>query len=417
VVLRSAYTPSSLVLDARLLLEGGLGLVSISGEISNFVRASSGHLYFSLKDSGAQVRCAMFKLRAGYLRVKPDNGMLVTARARVTLYEPRGEFQLVIESLEDAGAGLLKQRLEALRLQLQSEGLFDAARKRALPAFPVHLAVVTSATGAAIRDVLSVLERRFPSLQVTIYPAQVQGVQAPAELLAAFNSALRAGHHDVILLTRGGGSAEDLSAFNDEALTRAVAGSLIPTVSAVGHEIDFTLVDFAADVRAPTPSAAAELIAPERAVLLRGLTERQLRLLRAWEQLGERLQQRLDLAALKLQAQHPLAQIARDRAGLQTLRARLRDPREKLNRARERAARLNVALRALLQSTLLSGRQRQRVAIARLDALSPLATLKRGYSILLDEQQLAVTDARTLKPDQLLQAVLAEGRIGLRVSQ
>lgn len=409
------YTPSSLNQNVRLLLEAELGLVAIEGEISNLVRAASGHLYFSLKDSAAQVRCAMFKQRASYLKLKPENGMLVGARARVTMYEPRGEFQLVIESLEEAGAGRLNAQFEALKASLLKEGLFDPARKRLLPRFPRGLAVVTSPSGAAIHDVLSVLKRRYPLLPVVIYAAQVQGAQAPAELKAALASAIASGLHDVVLITRGGGSLEDLQAFNDEALVRLVASAPIPIVSAVGHETDFTLTDFAADVRAATPSAAAELIAPDQQALRDALARQLERLLSALQLRLERHAQRVDQAALRLKSQHPLARIGRNRERLRGLAQRLPDQRRALERKRERIAVLKSRLDQRTVIGLSERRQRLRLAAARLHALSPLSTLARGYSILLDERGFSVSQSGQVKPGDELEAVLANGRLRLSV--
>jgi len=409
------YTPSSLNQNVRLLLEAELGLVAIEGEISNLVRAASGHLYFSLKDSAAQVRCAMFKQRASYLKLKPENGMLVGARARVTMYEPRGEFQLVIESLEEAGAGRLNAQFEALKASLLKEGLFDPARKRLLPRFPRGLAVVTSPSGAAIHDVLSVLKRRYPLLPVVIYAAQVQGAQAPAELKAALASAIASGLHDVVLITRGGGSLEDLQAFNDEALVRLVASAPIPIVSAVGHETDFTLTDFAADVRAATPSAAAELIAPDQQALRDALARQLERLLSALQLRLERHAQRVDQAALRLKSQHPLARIGRNRERLRGLAQRLPDQRRALERKRERIAVLKNRLDQRTVIGLSERRQRLRLAAARLHALSPLSTLARGYSILLDERGFSVSQSGQVKPGDELEAVLANGRLRLSV--
>ena len=265
---RDIFTISRLNSEVRAVLEGSFPLVWVEGEISNIASPRSGHLYFSLKDAHAQVRCALFRPKRQLLRFEPSNGAQVLARARIGFYEPRGDFQLIIEHLEPAGAGSAQREFEALKQRLQSEGLFDNERKQPLPAFPQRLGVVTSPSGAAIRDVIKVLRRRAPHIPVTIFPAQVQGKGAAEELLQALEIALQRADCDVLLLTRGGGSVEDLAAFNDERLARAVAAAGIPIVSAVGHEIDFTITDFVADRRAPTPSAAAELISPDAAALL-----------------------------------------------------------------------------------------------------------------------------------------------------
>ena len=260
---REILTPTALNRLVRDLIEDSFPLIWIEGEVSNFVRSGPGHLYFTLKDNAAQVRCAMFKPRSTWLRFKPSDGMHVVARGRVTLYEARGEFQLVVEHLEEAGEGALRREFEKLKARLDAEGLFAAARKRALPRFARRIGVITSPSGAAIRDVLSVIARRFPLAHVEILPVPVQGRNAPPEISAVIRAASLARRHDVLLLTRGGGSLEDLWAFNSEGVARAIHASSIPIVSAIGHEIDFTIADFVADLRAPTPSAAAELIVPD----------------------------------------------------------------------------------------------------------------------------------------------------------
>src|SRR5450755_3296449 len=260
---RDIYTVSRLNREVRILLERGFGTLWIEAEISNFARPSSGHWYFSLKDAAAQVRCAMFRQRNMLCAFTARDGQKVLVRARVGLYEPRGEYQLIVDHMEDAGLGALKRQFEELSARLSAEGLFAPERKRPLPALPKRIGVITSPTGAAIRDILHVLARRFPAIAVLIYPVAVQGTQAAAEILAALRLAARRAECDVLILARGGGSLEDLWAFNDEELARAIVASPIPVISGIGHEIDFTIADFAADVRAPTPSAAAELVVPD----------------------------------------------------------------------------------------------------------------------------------------------------------
>ncbi|MGH8192664.1 MAG: exodeoxyribonuclease VII large subunit, partial [Rhodanobacteraceae bacterium] len=268
---RNVLSPSALNRLVRELIEGALPMVWIEGEICNFVRAGSGHCYFSLKDASAEVRCAMFARSSARLRFRPGNGTRVLARAKVSLYEPRGSFQLIVEEMEDAGEGALRRAFELLKAKLAAEGLFDAERKRALPGFPRRLGVVTSATGAAVRDVLSVARRRFGLTEIEVLPVLVQGAEAPAQIAAMLRAAARSKRYDVLLVTRGGGSLEDLAAFNDEGVARAIAASPVPVVSAVGHEIDFSISDFVADLRAPTPSSAAELILPDGDALARTL--------------------------------------------------------------------------------------------------------------------------------------------------
>src|ERR1700728_4779172 len=260
---RDIYSVSRLNREVRILLERGFGSLWLEAGISNFARPSSGHWYFSLKDAAAQVRCAMFRQRNMLCAFTARDGQKVLVRARIGLYEPRGEYQLIVDHMEDAGLGALMRQFEELSAKLSAEGLFAAERKRPLPALPKRIGVITSPTGAAVRDILHVLARRFPAVRVLIYPVAVQGAQAAAEIVAALKTAGARLDCDVLILARGGGSLEDLWAFNDEKLARAIVASPIPVISGVGHEVDFTIADFAADVRAPTPSAAAELVAPD----------------------------------------------------------------------------------------------------------------------------------------------------------
>ncbi len=272
-------TPSQLNTLARDLLEGSFPLVWVEGELGNVSRPSSGHLYFVLKDERAQVRCAMFKPKSTWLKFIPREGLHVLARGRLTLYEARGEYQLVLDHMEEAGEGALRRAFEELRAKLAAEGLFDIERKRPLPRFAGRIGVITSPSGAAVRDVLSVLARRFPLVEAEVLPVQVQGASAAAQIVTMLQRAAASGRYDVLLLTRGGGSLEDLWSFNDERLARAIAASTVPVVSAVGHETDFSLSDFAADLRAPTPSVAAELLVPSRDDLVRRLRTLEARLL------------------------------------------------------------------------------------------------------------------------------------------
>lgn len=439
---REVLTPSALNRLVRDLVEDALPLIWIEGEISNLSRAGSGHLYFTLKDSAAQVRCAMFKPRSTWLRFKPTDGMHVLARGRVSLYEARGEFQLLVEHLEEAGEGALRREFEQLKARLSAEGLFATERKRPLPRFARRIAVITSPGGAAVRDVLSVIERRFPLAQVEIVPVPVQGREAPSIIVAAINAVSRARRHDVLVLTRGGGSLEDLRAFNDEGVARAIHASAIPVVSAIGHEIDFTIADFVADLRAPTPSAAAELIVPDMADLVRGLNRQRGRLEQCvWRKL-ETLSQRCDHVATRLQRQRPQTRLtqARERArGLEQqlrtvvrngveirrlhaarLRARLaaQDPLALLARRRERAKVLGDRLRAAVSRAAERKALRLGELARTLNAVSPLATLDRGYSILFDRvtgrvvRSIAQVDA-----DSALRARVSDGDIDLRVDR
>src|SRR5580698_1079807 len=286
---RDIYSVSRLNREVRVLLERGFGTLWVEAEISNFSRPSSGHWYFSLKDANAQVRCAMFRQRNMLCAFTARDGQKVLVRARIGLYEPRGEYQLIVDHMEDAGLGALKRQFEELSAKLKAEGLFAAERKRPLPALPRRIGVITSPSGAAVCDIIHVLARRFPAVAVMIYPVAVQGAQAPAEIIAALALACRRGECGVLILARGGGSLEDLWAFNDERLARAIVASSIPVVSGVGHEIDFTIADFAADMRAPTPSAAAELVVPDAGEWLNSFVRLGTRLYRGMRRrLGER---------------------------------------------------------------------------------------------------------------------------------
>ena len=437
---RPILKPAQLNALARDLLEGSFAQVWVQGEISNFSRPASGHLYFTLKDDRAQVRCALFKQKAMYLRFAPRDGALVLVRGRLTLYEARGEYQLVLEHMEEAGEGALRIAFEALKQTLAAEGLFNAERKRALPRFIGRLAVITSPTGAAVRDVLSVLGRRFPMMDVEVLPVSVQGAAAAGEIRAMLARAIASNRYDTILLTRGGGSLEDLWSFNDEALARAVAASPVPVVSAVGHEVDFSLADFAADLRAPTPSAAAELMVPDRLELLASLAHSRRRLDAAIQRLREGLAQRADQASLRLRALGPQLRLERGLHRLALLVSRLQSAQALA--LGSRAQRLRDSFRALEQqhprlrlaaqghrAQLL--RQRLESAVRRevhersihlqglaraLHSLSPFATLSRGYAIIRDPATgVIVRDAAQARPGQVLQARLAAGEIEVEV--
>jgi exodeoxyribonuclease VII large subunit len=435
---RDVYSISRLNAEARAVLEGSFPLVWVEGEVSNLAMPRSGHLYFSLKDANAQVRCALFRNRRQLLRFQPGNGDQVLARARVGFYEPRGDFQLLIEHLEPAGAGSAQRAFEALKLKLQAEGLFASERKRDLPAFPRRIGVITSPSGAAIRDVLNVLQRRAPQVAVTIFPAQVQGQDAPADLVEALQVALARRDCDLLLLTRGGGSAEDLAAFNDERLARLVAAADIPIVSAVGHEIDFTIADFVADRRAPTPSAAAELISPDAAALqqriaalagrLAGATrrrlaefERHVTLLHGrLQRLSPRSrlhqqQQRLDELDLRL-ARATRGGISARLQRLHTLGHRLeaQSPRQRLALLAQRLASARSRLGSSMHAGLEQRRRRLAATGRELNAVSPLATLQRGYSVLREPISGSVVGSVTgIKPGDELEALLIDGRVVL----
>ena len=439
---RDVYTPSRLNREVRLLLEHGMPVVWIEAELSNFSRPASGHWYFTLKDRDAQVRCAMFRQRNMLLRFTPADGKRVLARARVGLYEPRGEFQLVVEHMEDAGVGALKREFERLKEKLAAEGLFDAAAKRPLPAVPGRIGVITSATGAAIRDILNILGRRFPATPVLIYPTPVQGAAAVPGLLAAL--ALAAGRRecDVLIVARGGGSLEDLWAFNDEQVARAIRASPIPVVTGIGHEVDFTIADFVADLRAPTPSGAAELVVPDgeawRAALgrLEGRFQQAIR--RELRVQGERhgaLEHRLGLAdpARRLQqASQKLdelverlrraaaAAIDARELRLQRLSARFErtSPATRLQALRLRELTLGARLRAALERRVEQAGRRLALAQRGLHAVSPLATLGRGYAIVSRaEDGTLLRSAAEARPGDCIEARLGSGRLRATVTE
>ncbi|HET9835479.1 MAG TPA: exodeoxyribonuclease VII large subunit [Rhodanobacteraceae bacterium] len=436
---REVLTPSSLNRLARDLIEDALPLVWIEGELSNVSRPASGHLYFTLKDSAAQVRCAMFKPRSTWLRFRPADGAHVLARARVSLYEARGEFQLIVEHMEEAGEGALRRAFELLKAKLQAEGLFDAQRKRPLPRYPRRIGVITSATGAAIRDVLSVARRRCPLTEIEILPVQVQGREAPPAIVGMLNAASKSRRYDVVLLTRGGGSLEDLIAFNDEGVARAVAASAVPVVCAVGHEVDFSIADFVADLRAPTPSAAAELLLPDSDALSRGLAQHRARITHAWSRRRLALIQRLDHLQARLLGRAPQQRLAAGRERLLTLSARMRRCSsarlESANtRLRHAATRLQLAhpsrrlpvfardaqrLRGRLLASWAQAAQRdaRRVAsLARaLQAVSPLNVLQRGYAILFDANGTVLRSVQGAAPGMPLTARLQDGELALKV--
>jgi len=436
---RDIYTVSRLNREARTLLERGFGTVWLEAELSNFSRPGSGHWYFSLKDSGAQIRCAMFRQRNLLVGLTPKDGQQVLVRGRISLYEPRGDYQLIVEHLEDAGQGALKREFERLRTRLAAEGLFDQGRKRTLPRLPRRIGVITSPSGAAIRDVLQVLARRFPAIPVLIYPVPVQGAQAAAGIIAALQLAADRADCDLLMLVRGGGSLEDLWAFNDESLARQIVASPIPVLTGIGHEVDFTIADFAADVRAPTPSAAAELAVPDAAeferffaqrmgrlsqVMTRHLKDlrRQLEFLQRRAALvspAVRLSQRIQqLDDLELRLMRALRQRLSDvNARLLELQGRLwrASPGQRLQVVRARHAMLNTRMEAAIRARLQTAQARFQPLVRTLHAVSPLATLDRGYAIVTTESGAVLHDAADVQRGQIIKARLARGRVQARI--
>lgn len=435
------YTVSRLNSEVRLTLELQFQQLWLVGEVSNFVAAASGHWYFSLKDQAAQVKVAMFKQANRYATVRPQNGQQVLIRARISVYEPRGEYQLLAEFIEPAGAGLLKQQFEQLKAKLAAEGLFAPERKQPLPANPRRVGVITSPTGAAVRDIITVLARRAPGIELIIYPCQVQGETAAAQLRNMLSTAIRRNEVDVLIIGRGGGSIEDLWCFNDEALARAVADCPIPIVSAVGHEIDFALTDFVADVRAATPSAAAELVSPDQSQYLVALTQLQQRLSRAVRRQLAQQQPRLMQLQQRLQQLHPQRRLEQQQQRLDELQLRLqRRMQQHLQTARRQHSYLQQSLQHLSPAKAIKQQQLQLQQLAKrlqqaqlqqlkqhkfnliqlskqLHTVSPLATLARGYSIAFDAQQQVVTRNSQLAPGDQVTVKLAEGAFEAEVKK
>lgn len=435
------FTVTRLNSAVRMILEQDLGLVWLTGELSNLAMPSSGHWYFSLKDISAQVRCAMFKGNNRRVPFRPQDGMQVLVQARVSLYEPRGDYQLIIESMQPAGDGMLALRFEELKRRLGAEGLFDEGRKRPLPREPRAVGLVTSATGAALHDMLTVLGRRAPDLPVFIYPTQVQGSAAIGQIVAAITLANRRAEVDVLIVGRGGGSLEDLWCFNEEAVARAIAHSTIPVVSAVGHEVDVTISDFAADLRAPTPSAAAELVAPDRSARAQRLVHLKQRLVQAISRRQTAARHGFALLQKRLDHQDPKRRLEQQSQRLDELSGRLQQLLNlRLHQGERRLANLELRLQARSPEKLLAaGKRRHQLAqerlhtlmnkrqdlaahrlamlSARLDGVSPLATLGRGYSITRTPSGEVISRAAQVSPGQQLVTTLAEGSLRVRVEE
>lgn len=435
---RQILSVSQLNQRSRQLLETHLSLLWVEGEISNFSQPSSGHWYFTLKDSNAQIRCAMFRNRNQLVRGAPQAGQQVLVRGRVSLYEGRGDYQLIVEHLEESGSGLLQQQFEALKNRLYLEGLFAAERKRSLPALPRHIGVITSPSGAAIHDILTVLKRRFAAIPVTVFPVAVQGAEAAPQICAAIaraNRLVASGQLDcdVLIVGRGGGSLEDLWPFNEESVARAIAASAIAVVSAVGHEVDTTISDYVADMRAPTPSAAAELIVPDQTVLLAALQRQEQRLHRTLRHTLQQYRHRLD--SLRARLRHPGERLQAQAQGLDHLDVRLQQAmqrhlhnwRWRLDRLRERQLHLhpqkhlqeqhqhlhNLQTRLQQQMNFCLERQQRRLGQAAelLDSVSPLNTLRRGYAIVADEQQQIVRSTGQLRAGSRIHTRLGDGSV------
>jgi exodeoxyribonuclease VII large subunit len=439
---RHIYTPTELNREVKLHLEAGFSRIWLEAEVSNLSRPASGHLYFNLKDDRAVISCAFFKSAAARAQVQPENGMKVLVSGRISLYEARGNYQLIVDSLQHAGEGLLQQKFEALKRKLQEEGLFDPERKRPIPDFPRRIALITSPSGAAVRDMLHVLERRWPLARVRIYPVPVQGEEAPPSIVAAINAASAHKWSDVVLLGRGGGSLEDLWAFNDEQVARAIVDCGIPLVSAVGHETDFSISDFVADLRAPTPSAAAELSTPDANSLKEQFSRLQRQLMVRMEDRKNAATQRLDHIWHRLQQVHPRRRLDDQRqrlsiaeAGmLREVRRRLRQdartvthlkkqlsvlhPGKSIVIARERLNTTSLMLKREIRTLLQHHRDQIARVSGTLNAVSPLETVGRGYALITSTgTHEVITGTSKVPADRRITAQVADGRLFCTVDE
>ena len=458
---REVISVSDLTRSAKQLLEGNFPMVFVEGEISNFAMPASGHWYFTLKDAKSQLRCAMFKMRNQRLRFVPRNGLQVIVRGKISLYEGRGEFQMIAEFMEEAGDGALRRAFEKLKAQLDAEGLFDSATKLELPTLPGHVGIITSPTGAAVRDAIHVLQRRFPAIHVSVIPVPVQGDDAAPAIVRAIELAnnYTSDPFDVLLLTRGGGSLEDLWAFNTEPVARAIHASRLPIVSAVGHETDFTIADFVADVRAPTPSAAAEIISPDISSWQQQLANHQQKLQRSFQHQHQQwsahlrhleqrmrspadrlsdLHQRLDdlearlkrglkqkIASLRYEDLALRLKVAMQRRlqteqqGFWRLQSRLPSPLPRIQQQRQALLQLQQSLKHGVLRDTDRARHQLRNVTGKLDALSPLRILERGYSVVTrgDSTTQVVIDAAALSVGEQVTARLHKGLILAEVKQ
>lgn len=429
------YSVSQLNQSVRLMLENQLGAVWLTGEISNFSQPVSGHWYLSLKDENAQVRCAMFRMKNLRVSFRPTNGMQVLVRANVSLYEPRGDYQLIIESMHLAGEGLLMQQFEALKLKLAAEGLFAQHLKKNLPHFSKAVGIITSKTGAALQDILHILQRRDPSLKIIIYPTAVQGKDAATDIAQMIELANQRQEVDVLIVGRGGGSLEDLWCFNEEMVARAIFHSHLPVISAVGHETDVTIADFVADLRAPTPSAAAELVSRNQTELLQQLQYRRQRLEIALDRLFAEKQQKLKHLSLRLHNQHPQAQLRIQQQLItqlshrlqQNLRHRWQKKAEnltalsirlyknplplRLQQYEQQLEQLKVRLNSHMNLTLSLQQKQLAHLCGKLDSLSPLKVLARGYSITQNQQNFTIRSMKDVNVGEHIKTRLTDGNI------
>ena len=436
---RDIYTISRLNREVRTVLESGFPMIWIQAEISNLARPASGHLYFTLKDEHAQVRCAMFRNRNMHMQHKPENGQLVLVRAKIGLYEPRGEYQLIIEHMEAAGEGALRQQFEELKQKLNKAGLFNTEHKKAFPQYPKTIGVITSPSGAAIHDILTTLQRRYPVAKVIVYPASVQGASSAAELVQAVQLADEQKYCDVLILSRGGGSLEDLWSFNDEQLAHTIYNCETPIISGVGHDVDFTIADFVADHRAPTPTGAAEYITPDRYEInkqldnyARALTQLMQGKLTALTHMlkansnklvhpGKRLQdnsQRLDELSMRLQT-NTLRIVQQKNQQTSNLYKRLQSqsPEQRVKYALQQIAQFRQRLQTASESKLKELNTNFKRMTATLNALSPLATLDRGYAIVIDKNNKVVQDCSTININDEVTSRISNGSFQSKVTK
>jgi len=433
---RTILSVAELNAEVNQLLTQGFPLLWVEGEISNLVRPASGHLYFSLKDSKSQIRCAMFRNRNMKLTIQPENGMKVLVRGRVGLYEPRGEYQFIAEHMEDAGVGQLQKQFEVLKQKLNDAGLFAQEHKKELPEYPKRIAVITSPTGAAIRDILTVLKRRSPHTPVLIYPVAVQGNNSKTEIETAIRRADADKKCDVIILARGGGSIEDLWSFNEENMAKAIYHAETPIICGVGHEIDFTIADFIADVRAPTPSAAAELVTPDSNQLITDVIQNRIWLQQHIIQLIQQKQQKLDWLSSRLELQKPSRKVQQQSQRLDEIVSRLHQqinvfisnkklklenldsrlltnrPIRKVQESQQKLSHLSVRLQQSMQNKIQNSQARFKLQMATLDSISPLRTLERGYSITKDKKSGSlITSVKQTKKEREIIVQFKDGEI------
>lgn len=432
----TAFTVSQLNRQIQQLLEASLPWILVEGEISNLAKPGSGHWYFSLKDDRAQIRCAMFKGKNAAVRFKPKDGDMVRLRARVTFYGPRGDCQLSVESMESAGEGALQQAFERLKNNLQAEGLFAAEHKKPLPTKPERVAIITSPVGAAVRDMIIAFRRRFPLTELTVLPSLVQGQDASKNILRQLQRADGSGHFDAIILGRGGGSLEDLWSFNDETLARAIFASNTPIVSAVGHETDFTIADFVADVRAATPTAAAELLSPDRNQLIRQIEQQEKQLVRRMSRILEQSQQQLDFMTKRIR--HPKERIEQQQNQLNQLKHRLQQsmqrkvleqqnhtanlvhrlernsPTRRIDQDRQKLKDIDARLARALSNTLTNKQTAFARIIDKLNLVSPLNTLARGYAIASKDKQV-IRSVNEIEKSDLIKIRVQDGEINCTV--